>query len=263
MSPDLNCTVSRRTPRRSRRGHRPPLRQLGPPLRQFVPVLRLDALVEPGAVPADAGSGTDSRWASTSRRPARSPPSRASASASHRSARPPDLLLDITPRVRRRDQDDGLHDLARPHDPSELTAMGLPACSRGVSAQGTVKAGPGPVTAPAVVACTTVQRGDVIAADADGVLRVPLLRRPHTLGHRRRDHRESCPSILDNPVQNCLDFRPFSTQPSWTRRTGLVRACRTGGDRVGLSTGDPAQGTTKSCPQPKEPPCRQLPPWPS
>ncbi|MDQ0761521.1 hypothetical protein [Streptomyces canus] len=43
-----------------------------------MPVLRLGALVEVGAVPADAGSGTDSRWASTSRRPVRSSPSCAS-----------------------------------------------------------------------------------------------------------------------------------------------------------------------------------------
>ncbi|MDX3233310.1 hypothetical protein [Streptomyces sp. ME19-01-6] len=68
--------------------------------------------------------------------------------------------------------------------------MGPTACSPGVSAQGTVKAGPGPVTAPAVVAGTTVRRGDVIVADDDGVLCVPLLRRSHTLGHRRRDHGE-------------------------------------------------------------------------
>jgi hypothetical protein len=59
---------------------RPPLRQLGPRLHEFVPVLRLAAPAELGAIPADAGSGTDSRWASTSRRPARSSPSRASVS---------------------------------------------------------------------------------------------------------------------------------------------------------------------------------------
>jgi 4-hydroxy-4-methyl-2-oxoglutarate aldolase len=68
--------------------------------------------------------------------------------------------------------------------------MGFPACSRGVSAQDTVKAGPGPVTAPAVVAGTTVRHGDVIVADDDQALRVPLLRRSHTLGHRRRGHGE-------------------------------------------------------------------------
>lgn len=56
-----------------------------------------------------------------------------------------------------------------------------------------MKADPGPVTAPAVVALvagTTVRHGDVIVADDDGVLCVPLLRRSRTLGHRRRDHKE-------------------------------------------------------------------------
>jgi regulator of RNase E activity RraA len=36
--------------------------------------------------------------------------------------------------------------------------MGFPACSRGVSAQSPVKAGPDPVNAPVVVAGPTVRR---------------------------------------------------------------------------------------------------------
>ncbi|MGJ5740872.1 hypothetical protein ACSCCG_41110 [Streptomyces caniscabiei] len=50
--------------------------------------------------------------------------------------------------------------------------------------------GPGPVTAPAVVAGATVRRGDAIAAGDDGVLCVPLQDCSHTLGHRRRDQGE-------------------------------------------------------------------------
>jgi 4-hydroxy-4-methyl-2-oxoglutarate aldolase len=86
--------------------------------------------------------------------------------------------------------------------------MGFPARSRGVSAQGTGKTGPGPVTAPAMVTGTAVRRGDVIVADDDGVPCVPLLRHSHTLGHRRRDHkkRKSRPAVLDNSVQNSLGF---------------------------------------------------------
>ncbi|MEU9175049.1 hypothetical protein AB0D34_46125 [Streptomyces sp. NPDC048420] len=97
-------------------------------------------------------------------------------------------------RVRRRDQGDGLHDRAGPQGPSELTAIGPPACSRGVSAQGTVKASPGPVTAPAVVAGTTVRRGDVIAAHDDGVLRVLLLRRSPTRPPPSRPQRKVKPT---------------------------------------------------------------------
>jgi 4-hydroxy-4-methyl-2-oxoglutarate aldolase len=59
-------------------------------------------------------------------------------------------------------------------DSEQIAALGFPVFARGLNIRGTVKSDPGEIDVPVTLCGATVDPGDMIVADADGVIVVPM-----------------------------------------------------------------------------------------
>jgi 4-hydroxy-4-methyl-2-oxoglutarate aldolase len=98
-------------------------------------------------------------------------------------------------------------------DTTELAAMRFPVWAKSICAQGTVKASAGSVNIPVVCAGVLINPGDVIVADSDGVVVVPLRQAAEVahLGRQRVEKEEKARERFRNGELS-LDFFGLRTK---------------------------------------------------
>ncbi|HLW89852.1 MAG TPA: RraA family protein [Roseiarcus sp.] len=102
-----------------------------------------------------------------------------------------------------------------------ILAVGLPVYCAGVTANSPARNGPGTVGLPIVLGGVSIEAGDIIVGDGDGVVVVPLVEAQRVLA--ALDHVKAAEASLEAKVKNGLEIPDFIEEIIKSNRIEEVR----------------------------------------